>query len=203
MSTIISWYRLQNAVTAGRLSADFASGSPRLKPTVSIYLQPSVIQRVHYIALRPHACPRRTTLPLANFHRCPSLSCHATTPPNLDLFRRGCFLRAREFSRDHEHGLAGYLLDALGVKVNIESLTAWAPDILVNDPKGGPLQVISLFDVQTRVVLGLHICVRHAACEWLLGAVEALANQSPSRPNIPPTQHRTGTLTHLRSGSRQ
>jgi hypothetical protein len=199
MSSILSWYRLLNAVTAGRLSADFAYGPPRLKPPVTIYLQLSVIQRVHHKALGPNACPRRTILPVADLHRLPPLSRQATTPPNLDLFRRGSLPLANELSRDHEHGLAGYRLDALGVKVNIESMPVWASDILVNDPKGGPLQATFRFDVQTRVVVGLHICARQAACEWLLGAVEALANRSPSRFNSRPAQYRTGSVTHLRN----
>lgn len=200
MNTILNRYRLRNEVPARRVSAEFAFSSPRLLHPVSIYLLPSIIQRLRNKALRHHAFPWRTTLPLANFHRCPYPSRQASTPPNLNLFRRDNLLLAGEFSRDHELGLAGYLLGALGVAVSSEPLLTWAPNMLSDVPNVEPLQITVLCDVQTCVVLGVSICARHAVCEWVLGTVVALANHQPSQPNGRPGRTRADTKNYPRSG---
>lgn len=183
MSAILNRYRLRGEVPPRRVSAEFAFGSPQLLHPVSIYLFPSIIQPRRDEALRHHAFPSQTTRSLSSPHLRPFSSRHASTPPNLNLFRRDNLLLAGEFYRDHEHGLAGYLLGALEVAVSSESLSTWKPKILGDEPKGEPLQITFLSKVKTRVVLGVHICARSAVYGWVLGTVEALVNQQPSLPN--------------------
>jgi hypothetical protein len=93
--------------------------------------------------------------------------------------------------------LAGYLLDALGLKVSIESLSIRAPKMMGDDPKGGPLQIIFLCHIETRAVLRVHVCARREVGEWVLGVVEALWSQQPSLPNGPT---RAGPKDHPRTG---
>lgn len=196
MSAILNRYRLRDEAPPRRVSAEFAFGSPRILQPMSVFLHRPSIQSERDEALRHHAFPLRTTLSLANLHHCPYPSQQASTPPNLHLFRRDSFLFVGDFSRDPAHRLFRYLLGALGMEVSVESLSTWPPNFLSDDPNVRPLQITLLCDVQTRVVLGVHICARHAVCEWVLGTVDALANH----PNGRPGQTRAGIKHYPRTG---
>jgi hypothetical protein len=200
MITILNRYRLRREATARRVSAESAFSSPRLLLPLLISPLPSIAQPERDEALVHHAFPSRTTLSLANLPHRPYPSPQASTPRNLNLFRWDSFVFAREFSRDHGHGLAGYLLDALGVKVNIESLSICAPNMMGDDPKGGPLQIIFLCHIKTRAVLRVHICARREVGEWVLGVVEALWNEQPSLPNDRHDRTRAGPKDHQKTG---
>jgi hypothetical protein len=197
MNTILNRYRLRREATARRVSAESAFSSPRLLLPLSTSPLPSITQPERDEALGHHAFPSRTTLSLANLHHRPYPSPQASTPPNLNLLRWDSFVFAREFSRDHGRGLAGYLLDVLGVKVSIESLSICAPKMMGDDPNGGPLQIMFLCHIKTRAVLGVHICARREVGECVLGVVEALWNQQPSLPNGPT---RADPKDHPRTG---
>jgi hypothetical protein len=196
MITILNRYRLRSEVPARRASAEFVLGSPRLLDPISSYLHPTAAQPGRDEALRHHAFPLRTTLSLANLHHCPYPPQQASTPPNLNLFRRDSFVFAGDFSCDLGHRWISYLLGALGMKVSVESLSKWAPDIHVDEPLDGIMQIVILSDTQTRLVLGVHICTRYEVYEWVIGKVEALANH----PNGRPGRDRAGINNYPQNG---
>ncbi|MGF6399340.1 hypothetical protein ABH905_003006 [Pseudomonas frederiksbergensis] len=216
MSTILDRYRLRREATARRASAEWAFSSRRLLP-LAISPLSSITQPERDEALRHHAFPLRTTLSLSNLHHCPYPSPQASTPPNLNLFRRDNWLFAGDFSRDPKHSLFSYLLGALGMKVCVEPLSTWTPDIHVDEPMGGLMQIVILSDTRTRLVLGAHLCAGYAICEWVIGRVEALADHPIRRPGrtraginnyprneqtSPPTNQRSSAGSHKLKGLR-
>jgi len=183
MSTILDRYPWPREATACRASAEWAFSSPRLLPLLSIFPRPSIIQLERDEALGHPTFPLRTTLSLANLHHCTYPPQQASTPPNLNLFRRDSFVFAGDFSRDPKHRLSSYLLGALGMKVSVEPLSASVPDIRVNEPLSGCPQVVILSDTHTGHVIGLHICARHEVYEWVFRKIGARANQQASLPD--------------------
>jgi len=199
MSTILDQYRWRREATARRSSAEWAFSSPRLLPLLSIFPLPSIIQPERDEALRHHAFPLRTTLSLANLHHCAYPPQQASTPPNLNLFRRDSFVCVGHFSRVPKHRLFSYLLGALGMKVSVEPLSTWVPDIGVDEPMSGCLQVLMVSDTHTRLVIGLRICARSRVCEWEIYKI-ALANKQPSLPNGGMGRTRDGIKRYPRTG---
>jgi hypothetical protein len=183
MNTILDQYRLRTEATACRASAKSAFSSPRLRPPLSIFPRPSILRHERDEALRHPAFPLRTTLSLANLHHGAYPPQQASTPLNQIFFRRDTFVFAGDFSRDLKHRLSSYLLGALGMKVSVEPLSAWVPDIRVNEPLSGFPQVVILSDTHTGHVIGLHICARHEVYEWVFRKIGARANQQPSLPD--------------------
>lgn len=196
MNTILFRYSLRSVTLKRHLSTALAFRSFGISHPMSNYLHRPNFQPVPGKALPHHAFPLRTTQSLASLHLRPFFSRQASTPPNLNLFRRDNLLLQGEFHRDQAYGLAGYLLGALGMTVSVESLSTWAPDIHANEPKGALMQIVILSDTQTRFVLGVHICVRYAVCEWVIGTVEAMANH----PNGRPGRIRAGIKNYSRTG---
>ncbi len=182
MSTILDRYRLRSEATARRASAESAFSSPRLLPLLSIFLLPTIMQPERDEAHGHPAFPLRTTLSLANLHHGAYPSRQASTPPNLNLFRRDSFVFVEDFSRDPKHRVYSYLLRALGMKVRVKPLSIWLPDIRVDKPVSGCLQVLRFFDAHTGRVIGLRICARYRVCEWVTGKLPALADQQLSLP---------------------
>lgn len=182
MSTILDQYRLRREATACRASAKSAFSSPRLLPPLSIFSLPSILQPERDEALRHPAFPLRTTLSLANLHHCAYPPQQASTPPNLNLFRRDSFVFVEDFSRDPNHGVFSYLLRALGMKVKVIPLSTWLPDIRVDEPVSRGLQVLIFSEAHTGLLLGLRICARYGVCEWVTGKFPALAVQRLSLP---------------------
>lgn len=182
MSTILDRYRLQSEATARRARAKSAFSSPRLLPPLSIFSLPSIMQPERDEALRHYGFPLRTTLSLANLHHCAYPPQQASTPPNLNLFRRDSFVFVEDFSRDPKHRVYSYLLRALGMKVRVKPLSIWLPDIRVDEPVSGCLQVLRFSDAYTGRVIGLRICARYGVCEWVTGKFPTLADQQLSLP---------------------
>jgi hypothetical protein len=182
MSTILDRYRLQSEATAHRARAKSAFSSPRLLPPLSIFPLPTIIQPERDEALGHPAFPLRTTLSLANLHHCAYPPQQASTPPNLNLFRRDSFVFVEDFSRDPKHRVFSYLLSALGMKVSVTPLSTWLPDIHVDEPVSKCLQVLIFSDAHTGLLIGLHICARYGVCEWVTGKFPALADQQLSLP---------------------
>ncbi|EJN28364.1 hypothetical protein PMI35_03057 [Pseudomonas sp. GM78] len=169
MNTILNRYRLRREATARRVSAESAFNSPRLLPLLSISPLPSITPPERNESLEHHAFAYSSQ--------------QASTPPNLNLFRRDSFVFAGDFSRDPKHRLSSYLLGALGMKVSVEPLSTWVPDIRVDEPLSGCPQVVILFDTHTGHVIGLRICARHEVYEWVFRKIGARANQQPSLPD--------------------
>lgn len=199
MNIILDRYRSRNEGTARRASAKSAFSSPRLLPPLSIFPLPSIIQPERDEALRHHAFPLRTTLSLANFHHYAYPPKQASTPPNLNLFRRDSFVCVGHFSRVPKHRVFSYLLSALGMKVSVTPLSTWLPDIGVDEPVSRCLQVLLFSDAHTGLLIGLRICAKSRVCEWEICKV-ALANQQPSQPNDGMGRTRHGIKRYPRSG---
>jgi len=195
MNTILNRYRLRKEATRRRASAESAFSSPRLPTPLAIFPLSSITQPERHEALRPHAFPLRTTLSLANLHRCPNPSQQANMPPNLNLLRWDSFVFARKFSREYEHGFLSFLLSALWIKVSVEMLSASAPDIHVREPMGGPMQIVILPDTRTLLLLEAHLRAWYAVYEWAIGKVQALANH----PNSEPGRTRAGLNNYPRN----
>lgn len=182
MSIILDRYHLRSEATARRARAKSAFSSTRLQPPLSIFPLPSIMQPQRDEALRHHGFPLRTTLSLANLHPCVYPPQQASTPPNLNLFRRDRFVFVEDFSHDPKHRVYSYLLRALGMKVRVKPLSTWLPDIRVDEPVSGCLQVLIFTEAHTGHVIGLRICARYGVCEWVTGKFPALADQQLSLP---------------------
>jgi hypothetical protein len=182
MSTILDQYRWRSEATARRARAKSAFSSPRLLPPLSIFSLPSIMQPERDEALGSAAFPLRTTLSLANLHHGAYPPQEASTPASLNLFRRDSFVFVEDFSGDTKHRVYSYLLRALGMKARVKPLSIWLPDIRVDKPVSGCLQVLRFSDAHTDRVIGLRICARYRVCEWVTGKFPALADQQLSLP---------------------
>jgi len=182
MSTILDQYRWRSEATARRASAKSAFSSPRLLPLLSIFSLPSILQPERGEALGHPAFPLRTTQSLANLHHGAYLPQQASTPPNLNLFRRDSFVFVEDFSRAPNHAVFSYLLRVLGMKVKVIPLSTWVPDIRVDEPVSRGLQVLIFSEAHTGRVIGLRIGASYGVCAWVTGKFPALAVQQLSLP---------------------
>lgn len=200
MNTILNRYRLRKEATRRRVSAEWAFSSPRLLSLLSIVPLPSILQPERGEALGHPAFPLRTTLSLANLHHGAYLPQQASTPPNLNLFRRDSFVFVEDFSRDPNHRVYNYLLRALGIKVRVKPLSTWLPDIRLDKPVNICMQVLRFSEAHTGRVIGLRICTRYGVCEWVTGKFPALAVQQLSLPTGGMGRTRHGIKRYPRIG---
>lgn len=200
MNIILDRYRWRSEATACRARAKSAFSSPRLLPLLSIVPLPSILQPERGEALGHPAFPLRTTLSLANLHRGANPPQQASTPPNLNLFRRDSFVFVEDLSRHPNHRVYSYLLRALGMKVRVKPLSTWLPDIRVDKPVSICLQVLRFSDAHTGRVIGMCICTRYGVCEWVTGKFPALAVQQFSLPIGGMGRTRHGIKRYPRTG---
>ncbi|WP_419709177.1 hypothetical protein [Pseudomonas sp. NFX224] len=200
MSTILDRYRWRREATARRVSAEWAFSSPRPLSLLSIFSLPSILQPERGEVLGHPAFPLRTTQSLANLHHGAYLPQQASTPPNLNLFRRDSFVFLEDFSRDPNHAVFSYLLRVLGMKVKVIPLSIWLPDLPVDEPVSRGLQVLIFSEAQTSRLIGLRICASYGVCAWVTGKFPALAVQQLSLPTGGMGRTRHGIKRYPRTG---
>lgn len=200
MSTIPNRYRLRREATARRISAESAFSSPRLLPLLAIVPLPTIIQPERDEALRHPAFPLRTTLSLANLHHCAYPPQQASTPPQPEFVSPGQFrVRGGFFSRSQTSRVqlpTGCTRD----EGQRHTLSTWLPDIHVDEPVSGCLQVLIFSEAHTGHVIGLRICARYGVCEWVTGKFPALAVQQLSLPTGGMGRTRHGIKRYPRTG---